>query len=1541
MINATLYKELSDASDIVEIQSGVTLAESFQGVDLSRMVIIVNGRESDKSHIVREGDVIILRSIPHALTTAALITLGVIVLGGAVYFGIEAYKARKQAEELEEKLKNLNDSVKNVPYLQRASNSIALGKSQPYLIGEHLFTPYLMTGTFSKLSGTDGADQYFYAVLENGFNSQVLRRLYCDDVSLKDWGDALTVPQEGIYAFDATSVFHDANSLIEVAQDGNAFATVLFDKKISTESPGSQLKKADDDDYEDLVYTLPRYTRASEVCIMINGLRAYDDSGSKINRTITVIPEYQLVDGGAWTAFTFDQNGTPSNTFTRNIMTQLRFVARIDFTYAAVASLTDPVKVRLRCTTNAYDGSASDDVYVQWIQSEIYDPIASATASAFVDEKIIGDTERALSTLIGLKIKVTTSNEDKLSKINCVSAGVARTWSGTAWSVAKTPTSNPAAWLLEVLTSPTHLASQCDDSEIDLDSFGELYEYCATNSLAVDMVLADGDTKESIITTILQTCFSMLYRDIYGKISVAIDEAKPNAIALFNTQNVTSFENEKALARRADGIKVSYVSRDGGYVQSSHLIMRSGVTRSSDSIIRDVSVTGIVEYNHIVKYARRLMAIEALRPKTTTIGVGREGTYFTPLSKVLIQHPSLRVGLGSAEIKSVIDNGTHITGLVLYEPVTYDADDVNGYGVVIGCVGDDYYTPVAAAYTADSERPTEIEFVTPIILSAAAIPHPGDVLSYGTLVGGLFDLITTPMLISGISPTDEGFAITLMDYDEDVYAVGDIPDYVPNFAGLKPTVSVPATVPPASQDSVAEAIANTGIRLELSAISLRRDRAEVVAPATITASTYRPGSTYLGRFTIELSHDGITYQDPVYTSSSDESSYEYTAPATMDITGTAYYVASIRFRLYASGGMTTRIGEALSAITPDSSAAPIYWGRLSTPPAAGYLPGDYYLDDRAPVIVGSAEGGVLRVWNGTAWIEYLSSAFGYTDAMKKAELDLLAWGAEYGQTTLAAAVAIINSLWAYDALVGRSLRAGARYGIDGSVEDAAEAGIYIGHDGTFKAGASGGEFSVDPATGKVSIEGLDLELSSSDLTAYYGIGDDRIAARLTEGELQLLKTPAGGTETKIAGVRTSGENPILDGEFKAECDNASLNQIYSIPTVTSWASVSKPLLVKTPGGKRVIVFVHGRTNGFTVCTRGVDFDDYGTAALGDITVYGSPSVAIDDDGYIRVTVIKVSVLEALEYVFSMSETGALSTVSGPTTLFTNCIYAPYHRNELNELVVVGEDATTHYLGASALRSGSWVNVSSLYTGFLAQYPEINVEYDGKLRIYYRDTTVADTVYTREMGITGFGSPSTFAVTGFARLDYCRIALKDDYLYITTSSTTIAVYKKISSVWTLKRQITTSNYMRAGTDGDTGTYFVLSFGSSILRNIYQNDGYSRVGAGIIESGSNSNGSWVKYGDGTMEQWGATAIDCATLQNTAIGTYGWSYYYGSTALPFPKQFHSADSLLVSNGSGIGARYSSVTTSGFTAYAINDAPVNPAYVSWLAKGRWKALS
>lgn len=50
------------------------------------------------------------------------------------------------------------------------------------------------------------------------------------------------------------------------------------------------------------------------------------------------------------------------------------------------------------------------------------------------------------------------------------------------------------------------------------------------------------------------------------------------------------------------------------------------------------------------------------------------------------------------------------------------------------------------------------------------------------------------------------------------------------------------------------------------------------------------------------------------------------------------------------------------------------------------------------------------------------------------------------------------------------------------------------------------------------------------------------------------------------------------------------------------------------------------------------------------------------------------------------------------------------------------------------------------------------------------------------------------------------------------------------------------------------------------------------AGIVESGSNDNGSWVKYADGTMEQWGS-----ATFTGAETGTTG-SY----KRITFPQAF-----------------------------------------------------
>ena len=798
-MKALVYKNLSDAFDVVDVAAGNAICNIIK-TDWEHSIAIVNGKTVTADYIIKEGDIVVIRSVPHGTEEAVWdVFRGIFSFGlyTIIKAGLDAYEAREAAaraqKEIEKMKSRSKDGIVNLPYIKGASNTVATGKTEPYIIGEHLLVPYILNSGgkyqgYSVIGGENGKDQYYVVVLEGGFNKQVLRRLKSDDVTLKTWtGDA---PQEGVYQFDA-GPFYDAESLVEIAQDGKPFDTSEFNKKIVQQTLNDNLRKSDDEQYESLIYTLEKHSMAADVCILFNGLVAYDDSSNKINRSVTINPCYSLDGGNTWIQFQFNQNGTQSNTFNYRTLNQLRFNAHVDFNFNAVKDLAKPIMIKLDCTTPKYKGSAYDQCYVQWVQSTIYNPDESKTS--FVSEKIIGETEAKLSTTIGLKIKSTASNQDKLKKINVITCGTARTWNGVQWSAEKKPTRNPAAWLLEVLTSPTHTPSQCDDSEIDLESFGDLYAFCEREKFTCDMVLTDGEPKENVLQKICQTCNATLYQDIYGKISIVSDSKKENAIAVFNEQNLISFSYEKDLARRTDGIKIKYISRTAEYAEDTCLVMRKGAVRNSESILRDMNVTGITEYAQIVKYARYVMACDELRPKTATARVGKEGIFFTPLAKVLVQHPSLKIGLGSAQIKSVVTDGTNITGLRLYEPITLDTK--HNFNVVIQCVSSNYCTPLALSIKRHNGRTKEITLTQPLSLASAVIPHAGDILSYGDKK----ETVTSPMLITGIQPDNDGYTLTLVDYNEAIYDAGDIPDYTPNITqsgdGTAGTIPAQAVTP--------------------------------------------------------------------------------------------------------------------------------------------------------------------------------------------------------------------------------------------------------------------------------------------------------------------------------------------------------------------------------------------------------------------------------------------------------------------------------------------------------------------------------------------------------------------------------------------------------------------------------------------------------------------------------------------------------------------------------------------------------------------------
>ena len=809
-MKAILYKELSNKQTPIELQAGLTVQEALPDFDLDNAIIVINGKIENYDYVLKDKDKVTIRLTPSG-TTALIVTaivIAVVAVAAGIAGGIIAYKARKDAERAKEeleKMKKLSNSptIDNRPFLRGASNTIATGNNQPYVIGRHFFTPYLLCYPFYEITGKDGSDQYIYTVLECGFNKQVIKKIAIDDIAIKTFKEVSS--QEGVFDIDAGIFTEDG--LIEIAQDGNLLTDIpALNYKVNSKTCNDEIPR--DSDVKDgkksyLTYTLNPYAMDVDIAISFPyGLYAVNNDGDKIETQVTITPEYSLDGGLSWNKFFFNNNGKKTNIFKRCISTkELRYVAHKDFIAPDYETLKTnnqtAIYIRIRSNGNAGDSSIKNDCYCFFYQSRCYDPNKSSDTE-LVPCKIIEDRERAFCTILALKLKASKINEDKLKKINIITQGIARTWNGKEWSKEKTETRNPASWALEIETSDSHPASRYNDDELDLESFGEYYEYCEEKGYKFDWVITQNTKKDDVLNHIMEATGACIYIDIYGRRAIAIDKPQENALAVYNPQNIINIQNKKTFGRRTDGLRIKYVnSKDDLFQEDTYLVMREvngkPLEITPDSIIKDINITGITTFDHIVKYARRLMAIEALRPKTTIIEVGNEGVFYTPYSKILIQDDSLKIGIGKGyTIASTKWRSGILKKIYTREPLTFNA--MKTYGIIVNCFTETGVQPLPIKIEGDGTT-NELTVLTHIRASADVKPEANNIFSFGELdVDGEFSQITTPYVISQIKRSDKGFNLELVNYHEAIYESSKIPDYKSNITP-KP-IDTPQPIPP-------------------------------------------------------------------------------------------------------------------------------------------------------------------------------------------------------------------------------------------------------------------------------------------------------------------------------------------------------------------------------------------------------------------------------------------------------------------------------------------------------------------------------------------------------------------------------------------------------------------------------------------------------------------------------------------------------------------------------------------------------------------------
>jgi hypothetical protein len=769
------------------------LRDHIKGVNWDKSIILRGGYRISPDYELDSDDVIYVRKTPSVATTVAIVAGVTALVAGGVALGVSIYnnkKTQKQLEEAQKASKAAADTSSKLPFVKGARNQAATGNSFPYILGTTLMTPYRLCPAHYTIAGTHGTEQYYNAVLEVGFNNLLIKKVKLGETVIKDFSNTAE-PQNGSYSWDA-GLYYDARNVIEIRQTG-AFTDDHFNKKILCTELNSEIphRHAVSDPAENarieaewkagVVQELPTNAKSVELIALFDGLQKYGENGWE-DQTITLSPQWTNVDNPSesdWHNFThgFLQSRTYSNTFTYNTKEQMRYVATQEFTGAQAYGKN--MKIRVRRTTPKADGSAKDSVYLLAVQTTCYDAKKSS-ASSLVTADVLEENARDKCCRIGVRIAANLNTDGMLDAISVIASGCARTWDGTAWSQTKTPTSNLAAWALELLTSPHHKPSQYDDSELDLDTFGAWYEYCESEGFKADGVISRSTKKKNVLDTLCKNSnAALVYNQLTGLMEVALNNGRDYSVALLNSENIVSISTTKQFKRKTDGKKVTYINGAAGYDVDSVIFMRDGGSYDpATDTLTETALEFVTSYAHAFKIAWRQMAEELAQPRIITVKAGRESAYYPLYSRVDLQHKSLKIGLAHGVIKALVWNNSYLQKIILDGSVTFPTSTI--CGVIINCVSETG-RGVLPLVVSGTGKTSELTVETTLRSNAPVIPSVGNLLSFGTLDSEEgFTTVTSQMLITNTEETDDGYNLTLVDYNPAIYEYGTLPTYKSN-----------------------------------------------------------------------------------------------------------------------------------------------------------------------------------------------------------------------------------------------------------------------------------------------------------------------------------------------------------------------------------------------------------------------------------------------------------------------------------------------------------------------------------------------------------------------------------------------------------------------------------------------------------------------------------------------------------------------------------------------------------------------------------------
>lgn len=553
---------------------------------------------------------------------------------------------------------------KPTQFISGGKNQVLRFNAIPRPLGKHRMMPPYGALPFTEIVGND---QYVRMLFVWGYGPLEISDLRIGDTSISEFSDVEIETHQG---------YDDDTPLTLFTKQINQ-----NDLSITLTAETSWLVRTTEDNVDEISVdvTFPR------------GLAKYGSNGKKTNQTVDLEVEYAPTGSGTWV-------GTDNISVTAKQSAAVRKGLRFK-----VARGQYDVRVR-RITEDSTSDTIIDEV--------IWTALRSIRNDSPVKLKGLAVTV--------LRIKATDQLNGVVDQFSGIVSSILPDWNGSAWVVRET--ANPASIYREVLQGKAN-ARALDDSRLDLPAIeewhgdcvaaGREFNYVVDSQLSVHDLLADiaaaGRASPAVID---------------GKWRIVQDKVQSVPAQHFTPRNSFGFQSQKAFPELPHGFRVKFINRNNDWQADERIVYDDGYTAANATKFEGLDLVGITDPAQAWKDGRYHIATARLRPETFSFNTDIEHIVCTRGDLIRLTHDVLLVGLGSARIKALHDDGDNITAIAVDD--TFTMEDGKTYAARIRKANGTSLVCAINAAPGDTKTLTLTE-----LLPLAEAPGVGDLVLFG------------------------------------------------------------------------------------------------------------------------------------------------------------------------------------------------------------------------------------------------------------------------------------------------------------------------------------------------------------------------------------------------------------------------------------------------------------------------------------------------------------------------------------------------------------------------------------------------------------------------------------------------------------------------------------------------------------------------------------------------------------------------------------------------------------------------------------------